>query len=157
MKDAVLQELEDSLRDAEADRDKIPAQIKAIYDRQAELNQIVKALTFAVEHRRKRLGIANGDDWPNLSRPAAVERVLREAPEPMSPTRIAEVLGDHGRDDPASGVSATLTRLKADGKATTLGYSKWVAVVVSDSVQVSESVEVAITEPESEERPDKIA
>jgi hypothetical protein len=105
---------------------KARAELVDAEQRAEDLRQIVSALEFTL--RLKRPSSVNGDgdfDWVKASRRAAVQQALAEAPNPLSPKDLTITLTGHGRKDNAPGISATLSRLKDDGKVTSAGYGKW--------------------------------
>lgn len=65
-------------------------------------------------------------EWLELTRTAAVERVLAAARKPLSPTEVTQALADKGREDSASHVGAALAHLKSQGKATQKARGQWV-------------------------------
>jgi len=65
-------------------------------------------------------------EWQQLPRTAAVERVLEEADRPLSPLAISQVLHKNGRDDSGHNVSAALAHLKLTKRAQQAGRSQWV-------------------------------
>lgn len=56
-------------------------------------------------------------DWTGLPRLDAVERVLREAGQPIHLRKIEQVLAAHGREDQPAVVSAALAHLKSKRKS----------------------------------------
>jgi hypothetical protein len=144
----------DALRAALED---VQGQVSRLEARLQELREVEKGLQYAVAHpdviqARPKSGPSpvpgNHGDWPSLSRPKAVLRVLSEADRPLSPQEVVEELTAHGRTDPRPGVSSALTRLKADGKVEAVGFSQWIATK-GDAVHDQESAS------ESHERPDE--
>jgi hypothetical protein len=102
------------------------AELADVEARADELRRIVSALEYTLRLNRPSSIDAAGDfDWKNASRRAAVQRALAEAPKPLSPKELAVMLTAQGRKDAAPGISATLSRLKDDGKVKSAGYGKW--------------------------------
>lgn len=65
------------------------------------------------------------DEWRRLSRRAAILSVLAEYGRPISPKDLGSELHRRGRTDGYNGVSASLSRLKDDGKVESAGYGLW--------------------------------
>jgi hypothetical protein len=80
------------------------------------------------------------EEWRNLARTAAVQRVLAESDRPLSPLGISQVLHQKGRNDSAHNVSAALARLKDTQRAKQADRGRW--VVPGDPKQ-AEPVSVA--------------
>jgi hypothetical protein len=117
----VLNVLKASLQDAEVEIDRLEGEL-------ARFREIKKGLEYAIdrEQRPKVKSVSNGGtgDW-SISRTLAVERVLREVGAPLSPVQISQELANRGRDDPAAGVSAALSRLKSDGRVVQVSFGQW--------------------------------
>jgi hypothetical protein len=95
-----------------------------------ELSAERRALLAAIDRVRRRPRLApaagTGQYWLDMSRTDAVEAVLKEAFEAMSPAQITEELGKHGRDDEPGVVSAALSYLNKKGRAWSPKYGLWV-------------------------------
>jgi putative heme iron utilization protein len=105
---AELAQVDGELEEAVAD--------EAVLSRWAERYESVAATVPAQE----------ATDWRSLSRMVAVERVLLEANEPLSPTNVNRALLDHGRDDLPSHVHAALGHLKGRNRATQAERGLWI-------------------------------
>lgn len=63
--------------------------------------------------------------WTKMTRLGAVERVLAESQGPKSPSAIARLLSERGRDDRPVLVSAALAHLKRQGRVVQAQYGLW--------------------------------
>jgi len=98
-------------------------------------------------------------DLPNrplveLSRPAAIKKILSGASRPMSPTELLEQLRETGRDnDHAHVVSAALSNLQAKGQVERVARGQW-ALTRLENGQGGVGVLTPLRLEESEGRPD---
>jgi hypothetical protein len=125
---------EDRASAAEAQAELARAEVAKL---QTEREVLVTALERAEVHRRGPtltrpalktilLPVAEGDRWDILSRADAVQRVLVEADEPLSPKAISERLGQRGREgDRPELVSAVLNYLRKGGRAHAPTHGVW--------------------------------
>jgi hypothetical protein len=82
---------------------------------------LVAALETSLDQATVRTGVT----WRSYSRVDAVEKVLQEVEQPMSPGDITAALSKRGRDDSANDVSASLAYLKRLGRAVNVGRAQW--------------------------------
>jgi regulator of replication initiation timing len=67
-----------------------------------------------------------GGDWQSLARTEAVEKMLAEVGEPISPMNLSRKLQEVGRSDDSLAVGKALNHLYRKKRATTVGRAKWV-------------------------------
>jgi hypothetical protein len=70
-------------------------------------------------------GQADGG-WTSLARTEAVEKMLAEVGEPISPMNLSRKLQEVGRSDDSLAVGKALNHLYRKKRATTVGRAKWV-------------------------------
>jgi hypothetical protein len=118
--DTVLDALQEELRASEAELVAVERQMDPLRARHDELEAMVRALKFTIERRAARQVVAASapnPTWARLSLRAAIERLLTER-GPLTVREIAEALTENGRpSDAKKSISATLSHLKAAGKA----------------------------------------
>lgn len=71
------------------------------------------------------------NEWLALSRTEAIERVLAESDEPLSPTEVTAVLHALGRSDPVHHVGAALSYLRTRARVQSLGRGRWILLTPS--------------------------
>lgn len=75
-------------------------------------------------------------EWQALSRRQAINRLLAEAGQAMSPAEISRRLVELGRSrDQPNPISATLAEMKKRGEATQISFGKWVLVHQSTALR----------------------
>jgi hypothetical protein len=67
-----------------------------------------------------------GGGWTSLARTEAVEKMLAEVGEPISPMNLSRKLQEVGRSDDSLAVGKALNHLYRKKRATTVGRAKWV-------------------------------
>jgi hypothetical protein len=118
--EAALQEARTRLARAEGQR-------QSLLEKISNLHEEVRGLELSLARRTRSTPATSGvNGWAKLSRTGAVERLLREATDPMSPSQISRGLGERGRpNDKAHYVSAALSYLKTRGKVVSMGQGLW--------------------------------
>jgi hypothetical protein len=104
---------------------KVEAQLGRAVQEEAALRAVAARYNLEIPEEAQPLS-EEVREWLAMTRTDAVERVLKEAKKPQSPTEIVEALADKGREDNASLVSATLTYLKQQEKAVQKSRGQWV-------------------------------
>ena len=139
-------DLEAALADAEEALDQLSDDRAAIDAAMEERRAEIVGLRLAIErHRSRAQGGATTLDlvaalesslekssshrstltWRGYSRVDAVEKVLQEIEEPLSPADIAVAFSERGRSDTANDISASLAYLKRTGRVISVGRAQW--------------------------------
>jgi hypothetical protein len=139
-------------------RDKISREIARVEETIRELGSDEQVLRRIAA--RYHLEVPHGQplpreiqEWRELPRTVAIERVLKEAKHPLSPADVAHQLAANGREDIPQHVSAALAHLKNTGRAQQLGRGQWVHADTGGAAETSaEELTVTVDGSGADER-----
>jgi len=114
-----LDETDEALRVARAERDRILAEIETLESERRGLDLAIARRNGSSEQTD------DSGHWRRLNRTDAVVAVLNESDESLGPAEITERLIRHGRDDKRDSVAAALAYLKRTGRVSHIGTAAW--------------------------------
>lgn len=125
-------DLEAALIDADHAIEQTQRKLEQLQARLQALQEERRGLELAINRHGATTLLPSGttEEWRNLNRTDAVERVLREGGgEAMSPSEILRKLQEHGReDDTPAYVSAALSYLARRRRAVRVRQGQWMAL-----------------------------
>lgn len=122
-------DLEGALADADAALEAAQRELEGLEERMDALQLERQGLRLALaRHNGEPAATSDqeGSEWQMLPRTEAIIRVLQRTTEPLSPVEVTRQLGQLGRRDHGSAVSAALSYLRQKGEVESLGRGQWV-------------------------------